>query len=117
MVPLEGAQPRDDTVGADVVVPAVRPHESENLVAVGAREQRHAVAMPSDPEVLGMLNGGSACQVIAHAVVNLGRNTPARSSRRHLPASTCSVSSRTIASPRNRAGSSWCANGTRSTPR
>ena len=63
------------------------------------------------------LKGGSACQVITHALGNVGRNTPARSSRRHLPASTCSVSSRAIASPKNRAGSSWCSNGTRSTPR
>ncbi len=64
-----------------------------------------------------MLKGGSACHVITHAAVNLGRNTPPRSSRRHVPASTCSVSSRAIASPKNRAGSVWCANGTRSTPR
>jgi hypothetical protein len=63
------------------------------------------------------LNGGSACQVITHALVNVGRYTPARSSRRHVPASTCSVSSRTIAAPRNRAGSVWCSNGTRSLPR
>ncbi|HEX9486255.1 MAG TPA: hypothetical protein VF976_04270 [Gemmatimonadales bacterium] len=52
-----------------------------------------------------MLKGGSNCHVITHALVNLGRNTPRRSSRRHLPASTCSVSSRTIAPARNRAGS------------
>src|SRR5204863_57769 len=36
----------------DLVVPAVRPHESENLIAVAPREQRDAVGMPRDPEVL-----------------------------------------------------------------
>ena len=63
------------------------------------------------------LNGGSARQVITHPQVNVGRYTPARSSRRHAPASTCSVSSRTMAPERKRAGSSWCSNGTRSTRR
>ena len=42
---------------------------------------------------------------MTHALVNVGRNTPARSSSRHFPASTCSISSRTIASLKNRAGS------------
>src|SRR6266853_98290 len=149
VVALEDLEPRDDAVRADAVVPAVRSHESENLVPVAAREQRDAVGVARDPEVLlraeqieslleearlrrsheslrarrrmrrrrSTLNGGSACQVITHALVNVGRYTPARWSRRHAPASTCSVSSRTIAAPRNRAGSVWCSNGTRSLPR
>src|SRR3989440_3195752 len=52
VVALERSQPGDDAVRADVVVPAVRPHESENLVAVAPREQRDAVGVPRDPEVL-----------------------------------------------------------------
>src|SRR5256886_10985947 len=46
------SQPGDDAVRADVVVPAARPHESENLVAVAPREQRDAVGVPRNPEVL-----------------------------------------------------------------
>src|SRR2546422_4045056 len=52
VVALERPQPGDDAVGADVVIPPIRPHESENLVPVVAREQRDAVGTARDPEVL-----------------------------------------------------------------
>src|SRR6185437_12073075 len=52
VVTLERAQPGHDAVGADAVVPAVRSHESENLVPIAAREQRDAVGVARDPEVL-----------------------------------------------------------------
>src|SRR5713226_7686410 len=52
VVALEGREPRDDAVGTDAVIPTVRPHESENLVPIAAREQRDAVGAARDAEML-----------------------------------------------------------------
>src|SRR6266480_5712260 len=52
VVTLERLEPRHDAVWADAVVPAVRPHEPENLVGIAPREQRNAVGVAPDAEVL-----------------------------------------------------------------
>src|SRR3989454_8572788 len=40
VIALEGPQPGDDAVGADVVVPTVRPHESKNLIRIAPGKHR-----------------------------------------------------------------------------
>jgi len=110
--------------GPDVVVPTVRPHESENLIRIPPGKQRDVVGLAPDSEVL--LQPEEIKSLVDEPLLRAGdesfrarlRHAHRESLRATLAAERVGAEERRGGrSLKNRAGSPWCANGTRSTPR